>query len=76
METFMTEVSEPQPMVVGSSAKLRNSLPFLNSRFISLLSHSSSSQVRDKMNLKVNSISAPEKSYSKEEASRNIEQLR
>ncbi|CAG07476.1 unnamed protein product, partial [Tetraodon nigroviridis] len=34
------------------------------------------SEVRDKMNLKVNSISAPEKSCSKEEASRNIEHLR
>lgn len=33
-------------------------------------------QVRDKMNLKVNSISAPEQSRSKEQPSQNIEDLR
>lgn len=75
METFMTEVSEQQPMVVSWDKSFD---PRQSSEMISLLSHSSLSfsQVRDKMNLKVNSISAPEKSCSKAEASRNIEHLR
>lgn len=76
MEKFMSEVSEQQRMTLGlgRSSELRKAL--FNSKLISLLCHPSFSQVRDKMNLKVNAICAPERSYSADAATQNINNLK
>lgn len=61
----------------STSAKLWNFLPFNSFKGgFSLFFDRSPSQVRDKMNLKVNSICAPARSCSKLEASLNIQHLR
>lgn len=66
---FLTTELEPYTEMeyyLGSSSRLP-----LKWMFLGLVS-----QVRDKMNLRVNAISTPEKSFSEQQPSRHIESLR